>query len=73
MNKSQALLANQKQGQIAKELRATLGITEYTQRFVGDNKNHIRKIKGIFHNPKTGLRNYDQVDKTLQFLMNKPK
>jgi len=73
MTKSQALLANQAQGQLAKELRATLGVAEYTQRYIGDSKNHIRKVKGIFHNPKTGKRNYDQVDKTLQFLMNKPK
>jgi hypothetical protein len=73
MTQSQALLANKAQGQKAKELRTTLGEIEFTQRFVGDSKNHIRKIKGIFNNPRTGVTNYDQVDKTLQFLMNKPK
>lgn len=73
MNQSQALLANQAQGQKVKELRATLGEIEFTQRFIGDHKNHIRKIKGIFNSSKTDLRNHDQVDKTLQFLMNKPK
>lgn len=73
MNQSQAILANKAQGQKVKELRVTLGEKEFTERFVGDHKNHIKKIKGIFNSSKTDLRNHDQVDKTLQFLMNKPK
>lgn len=51
---------NKLQGEIMKEIRMKLGEEEYRQRYVGDYKNHIRKVKGIFHNHKTGIMFHDQ-------------
>jgi hypothetical protein len=51
---------NQLKGNYHKELILSLGKEEYRQRYIGDYKNHIKKIKGIFHNHKTGITNHDQ-------------
>ncbi len=51
---------NRLQGEMMKELLKNLGKEEFRQRYIGDYKNHIRKVKGIFHNHKTGITTHDQ-------------
>ena len=61
MNKAQAIAANKAKGESVKNLRQSLGEQEFSERYVGDYKGHIKKLRSIFNSTEFGCKFYNQV------------